>query len=100
MDARTKPGSRGRSWLGALGVVSLVVVLSACTLMPRAGGGLAGSRGWRPLLPALHAEPDPVSGGRVVDATGREVLLRGVNVNALVEYWQYGSFPTTFPLTD
>jgi endoglycosylceramidase len=27
------------------------------------------------------------------------VLLRGVNVNARVDYWQYGSFPTTFPLT-
>jgi hypothetical protein len=35
------------------------------------------------LLP-LHAEPDPVSGGRIVDSDGREVLLRGVNVNALV----------------
>jgi endoglycosylceramidase len=27
------------------------------------------------------------------------VLLRGVNVNALVDYWQYGTFATTFPLT-
>jgi endoglycosylceramidase len=50
-------------------------------------------------LPALHAEPDPVAGGRIVDARGREVLLRGVNVNALAEYWPGTSFPTTFPLT-
>ena len=49
-------------------------------------------------LPDLHAEPDPERGGRIVDAEGREVLLRGVNVNALAEYWQYGDFPTTFPL--
>ena len=87
-----------RSGLKALGLVTLVVALSACTLVPRRAG-IPGAHGWRPILPALHAEPDPVAGGRIVDALGREVLLRGVNVNALTEYWQYGSFPTTFPLT-
>jgi endoglycosylceramidase len=51
-------------------------------------------------LPRLHAEPDPVGGGRLVDAEGREVLLRGVNVNALAEYWAGTDFPTTFPLAD
>lgn len=50
---------------------------------PHPGGG----RSFR--LPALHAEPDPVAGGRIVDSFGREVLLRGVNVNAFVEYWAY-----------
>jgi endoglycosylceramidase len=51
-------------------------------------------------LPALHAEPDPVRGGRIVDALGREVLLRGVNVNAYVEYWAYDAARfTTYPLT-
>ncbi|MBX3027978.1 cellulase family glycosylhydrolase [bacterium] len=50
-------------------------------------------------LPDLHAEPDAERGGRIVDAEGREVLLRGVNVNALAEYWQYGEFPTVFPFT-
>ncbi|HZR80036.1 MAG TPA: cellulase family glycosylhydrolase [Candidatus Binatia bacterium] len=50
-------------------------------------------------LVALHAEPDPVGGGRIVDAEGRTVILRGVNVNALAEYWQGTSFPTTFPFT-
>jgi endoglycosylceramidase len=89
---------RTRPWLRVLGVVVLVVALGACTLVPRRTG-IPGARGWRPLLPALHAEPDPVAGGRIVDALGREVLLRGVNVNALAEYWQYGPFATTFPLT-
>ncbi|HSQ00903.1 MAG TPA: cellulase family glycosylhydrolase [Candidatus Dormibacteraeota bacterium] len=51
-------------------------------------------------LPDLHAEPDAELGGRIVDAEGREVLLRGVNVNALAEYWQYGAFATVFPLTE
>src|SRR5215470_6082433 len=51
-------------------------------------------------LPDLHGEPDPDAGGRIADAEGREVLLRGVNVNALVEYWQGSAFPTVFPLTE
>jgi endoglycosylceramidase len=50
-------------------------------------------------LPALHAEPEATVGGRIVDAEGRHVLLRGVNVNALAEYWQGGEFPTVFPFT-
>lgn len=56
----------------------------------------AGARPKRLPLPALHAEPDP-AGGRIVDAHGREVLLRGVNVNTLAEYWQYGPIPPTIP---
>jgi endoglycosylceramidase len=53
-----------------------------------------------PPLPRLHADADPDAGGRIVDADGREVVLRGVNVNALVEYWPYGGLPTTFPVAD
>jgi endoglycosylceramidase len=69
----------------------LAVLAAACSDAPRPT-----SEG--PLrLPALHAEPDPVAGGRIVDAEGREVLLRGVNVNALAEYWVSGDFPTVFP---
>ena len=49
------------------------------------------------LLP-LHAEPDAENGGRIVDSEGREVLLRGVNVNALVEYWAYSDLPTVYPV--
>lgn len=50
-------------------------------------------------LPALHAVPDPVDVGRIVDTSGREVLLRGVNVNTHVEYWQYDEdLFTTYPL--
>jgi endoglycosylceramidase len=48
-------------------------------------------------LTHLHAEPDPTAGGRIVDAEGRTVLLRGANVNALAEYWKSTDFPTTFP---
>jgi endoglycosylceramidase len=48
----------------------------------------------------LHAEPDSINGGVIVDDSGRAVLLRGVNVNALAEYWKAGDFATTFPLID
>lgn len=51
-------------------------------------------------LSLLHAEPDPAGGGRIVDAQGREVLLRGANVNAFVEYWSGNEFPTTFPFPE
>ena len=49
-------------------------------------------------LSPLHAEPDRKAGGRIVDSRGREVLLRGVNVNALAEYWKGSGFRTVFPL--
>jgi endoglycosylceramidase len=39
-------------------------------------------------LPRLKAEPDPERGGRIMDSKGREVLLRGVNVNSLGQYWK------------
>ncbi len=51
-------------------------------------------------LSFLRAEPDPVSGGRIVDEHGREVLLRGVNVNSFAEYWRGNEFPTTFPFAE
>jgi endoglycosylceramidase len=49
-------------------------------------------------LPRLSADPDPAGGGRNVDSRGREVLLRGVNVNALGEYWQGTDVDPTLPL--
>lgn len=52
-------------------------------------------------LAALHAELDPDNGGRIVDAAGREVLLRGVNVNSLGEYWAYDpDAPTVLPFDE
>ncbi|RLB38256.1 MAG: hypothetical protein DRH30_11780 [Deltaproteobacteria bacterium] len=51
-------------------------------------------------LPPLSAVPD-ADIGRIVDSSGREVLLRGVNVNAHVEYWQYDpELFTTYPFTE
>src|SRR3954447_9809504 len=52
----------------------------------------------RAALPRLHAVPDRDGRGKIVDSAGREVLLRGVNVNALAEYWKGTRFRTVFPL--
>ena len=90
-----------RSTRIAIALFATSAVLGACTIIPFPDPPRHPSH--HPpaarLLP-LHAELDPVGGGSIVDADGREVLLRGVNVNALVDYWQYGQFPTTFPLTE
>ncbi len=75
----------------------LTLALTACTTIPFPSPPT--NRTWSPRTERLHAVPDAVHGGRIVDASGREVLLRGVNVNAFVEYWQYGAFATTFPFT-
>ena len=73
------------------GRVAAAVVL--CLVPAAAGAAPAALR-----LSPLHAEPDVRAGGRIVDARGREVLLRGVNVNSLAEYWKGGRFRTVFPL--
>lgn len=75
-------------------VLARLLPALAAALVVACGGG---SGGRTIELPALGAEPDVERGGRVVDAEGREVLLRGVNVNALAEYWQGTDFPTVFP---
>ncbi|HEY8513945.1 MAG TPA: cellulase family glycosylhydrolase [Candidatus Binatia bacterium] len=87
----SKERRAARASLRALALALVVSVFSACSDAPSA------PRDDALRLPALHAEPDPVRGGRIVDAEGREVLLRGVNVNALAEYWAFGDFPTVFP---
>src|SRR4051794_6635070 len=50
-------------------------------------------------LPRLHAERG--SAPAIVAADGRQVLLRGVNVNQLGDYWQQRpDIPATLPLTE
>jgi endoglycosylceramidase len=50
-------------------------------------------------LPRLHSERG--SSPAIVTSDGRQVLLRGVNVNQLGDYWQQRTdIPATLPLTD
>ncbi len=83
--------------------IPLVAALVACSCNLGAPGvpPAPGADATQFRLPALHAEPDPLAGGRIVDVHGREVLLRGVNVNEFVEYWAYDPARfTTYPLTE
>lgn len=66
-----------------------LIVLIALVGALACSGSSSGEPSPSDPLPALQAVPDLANGGRIVDATGREVLLRGVNVNSHVEYWQY-----------
>jgi len=84
--------------------VKHVRTLIALTLLTVLGCTTTSSESGPPApsdpLPALRAVPDAMDVGRIVDSTGREVLLRGVNVNAHVEYWQYDpDLFTTYPFT-
>ena len=83
-------------------VAALALAAAGC-----AGDDEGSERNGKPDAPAdeqvrlsrLSAAPDPDGAGRIVDADGREVRLRGVNVNALAEYWSgHPDFPTVFPL--
>jgi endoglycosylceramidase len=73
------------------GLAALALLAAVALAVPAAAGAAA-------RLPTLHAAPDPAGRGRIVDDAGREAILRGVNVNALAEYWMGTRFPTTFPL--
>ncbi len=74
-------------------LVALAAALALCCL-----AGLAGSGTARADLPRLRAVPDPVNGGHIADSQGREVILRGVNVNSLGEYWQGTKNKPVLPL--
>lgn len=72
-------------------------MLAALLLIAGLSAGLAFSAASTAALPRLHAEPDIERGGRIMDSKGREVLLRGVNVNSLGQYWQGTEKPPTLP---
>ena len=91
MPARSDSRRLVRTSAKAPASLLLTVCLLATAWCP---AGAAGAQ----RLPVLHAAPDPGAQGRIVDDEGRQVTLRGVNVNALAEYWKGTRFATTFPL--
>ncbi|MFF4540170.1 glycoside hydrolase family 5 protein [Streptomyces aureus] len=88
--------------------VAAVLALAAGTLAPGSPTGVASVQGptqaaardrnaLLPLTVLRHEGQDPVIG----DSTGRQVLLRGVNVNQLIDYGQPDpAKPTVRPLED
>ncbi|MDP1793752.1 MAG: cellulase family glycosylhydrolase [Acidimicrobiales bacterium] len=89
-----------------LGLSVLLLAVVATTLP--INGAAALSQPVRPPLPPpdlqqtnrwLHAAHTPRP--RIVDDAGRTVILRGVNVNGLGEYYQeWADLPATLPLTE
>jgi len=91
--------------VGALVAVATLVV----TTLGATGTSAAPAQPATVSTSALAAVTDVVelrplttsSDERIVDDLGRDVLLRGANVNSLGEYWQgVPSIPATIPVTD
>lgn len=78
-----------------LAVVAAAVAVVGPTRSAPAGAAPVGAGAVVELRPLSSRD------GRIVDDLGRDVLLRGANVNALGEYWQgVPSIPATLPMTD
>jgi endoglycosylceramidase len=95
--------------LGTFGRVAVSVAVAAATVvLPGSGGpGAAPAVGARMAAPLtapggpLELLPLQTADRRIVDSAGRDVLLRGANVNSFAEYWQgVPSLPTTIPISD
>lgn len=91
-------------WRAAVPAVAVLVALPLLTGVPAAPGPdpiqpvpASGGLERLNLLPAAGAGTLPVIG----DVTGRQVILRGVNVNQLIDYHlRDPAIPATAPLTD
>ena len=77
----------------------LVVLSLGLGLLVVPATGAAPASG--PPLSALRVVRADGGPTRIVDAQGRQVLLRGVNLNSLGDYWQANRrYPTVVPATD
>ncbi|WP_327000616.1 glycoside hydrolase family 5 protein [Dactylosporangium sp. NBC_01737] len=99
------PRPHPRSRLGAL-VVAGVLLLALAPMIgapvqpgPPSVAAVAGAGGLQRLR--VHPAPDRDGMATIGDVTGRQVILRGVNVNQLIDYYlRDPAVPATQPLTD
>ncbi|WP_426573372.1 glycoside hydrolase family 5 protein [Aquihabitans sp. McL0605] len=87
------------------GVLAAALLVSLAVVAPTGGSGASPARVSAPRADAADVvELLPLSTSsdhRIVDSKGRDVLLRGANVNSLGEYWQgVPSIDPTLPVTD
>jgi len=80
-----RPSARVRRRRAPMSPEYCSLLVSLTVLVGCGATGSSGPPAPSDPLPALQAVPDAIAGGRIVDDSGREVLLRGVNVNAFVE---------------
>jgi len=91
VSKRQAESAPGRGW--GTGVVAGVLVAAALLCL---AAFLAAARADAAQLPKLH-----VSGKKIRDSYGRQVILRGVNDTSLTDQYQVNpSLPTVVPLTD
>ena len=95
--------------LGTFGRVAVAAAVAAAALVSTGsvGPGATPADGARAAAPLtapggpLELLPLQTADRRIVDTDGRDVLLRGANVNSLAEYWQgVPQLPTTISITD
>ncbi|GAB3844515.1 cellulase family glycosylhydrolase [Dactylosporangium cerinum] len=99
------PRPHPRLRLGALVLVGVLLLALAPIIGapvqpgPPSFTAVAGDGGMQRLL--VHPAPDRGGMATIGDITGRQVILRGVNVNQLIDYYlRDPSVPATQPLTD
>jgi endoglycosylceramidase len=80
-------------------LATMIVVVVACALpLARPSGAAPDTEDGAETIELL---PLQTTDRRIVDTAGRDVLLRGANVNSFGEYWQgVPSIPATIPVTD
>ncbi|WP_345801335.1 cellulase family glycosylhydrolase [Microbacterium sp. AZCO] len=94
---RVRVGRGARVPLYAAAAVA-VVALVVSMVVPYAGGASAQGRGAAASIPSHFLR---ASGGVIADGDGNQVLLRGVNVNQLVDFYApRPDVPVTRPLTE
>ncbi|GAA5204154.1 cellulase family glycosylhydrolase [Microbacterium jejuense] len=101
-SGRVGPAAPRRSWpIAAVALASVVVAALIVTPVVLTGGGVAEDRAAAAAEASIPEGFLRADGDRITDGEGHDVLLRGVNVNQLVDFYQpRAEVPATRPLTE